>query len=134
MVEGVFEMTLRERYEKETGEPAIENIDCMFVASEGYVLWLESQLEPKDKLKYFKDTEWTDFETFTDHMSKEHGWDRNKSGYYYQAMLDWSNGITSKGQRKRKMRDWILVALNWEKKDKKNGTGYYKNNREAVRF
>ncbi len=114
-------MTLRERYEKETGHKApLQN--CVTFE---YVEWLESKLEkPKTKAHLFVDSEYYDRRVFYDTMfCDKYGWPPLMSEYYYNAMKEWSMGET--GGVKHKKLDWHLVALAWERKDKRQGTGYY---------
>lgn len=116
-------MTLRERYEKETGLGI-----CDDEIGWDYTEWLESIAtkyfeRQKTKAHLFVDSEWFDFEKFATEMALNHGWTMHLSGYYYEAMKEWSTGLS--GDVKHKKLDWHLVALAWERKDKRQGTGYY---------
>ena len=88
-----------------------------------------------EKLTFFKNSEWYDFEKFAMHMGAEHGWDMGRCTYYYNAMLEWSEGETSKDGRKKKKIDWVKVALVWDRKDKREARGYWAGRgKQAVRF
>lgn len=81
--------------------------------------------DEKKKKHLFSESEFFEFEKFAAEMGLK-GWPVDKSTYYHQAMLDWSDGITSAKKNPQKAIDWIRTALAWERRDKQEGKGYYK--------
>lgn len=128
-------MTLREKYEKETGKSVTDYTQPLTLYPANYVLWLEAKLTKKEKPKatLFRDSEWFDLDKFAIHMGAKYKWNSYKTEYYYNAMLDWSDGITSKKKTPQTAIDWVRTALAWERKEKFEQSGYYKNNKAESR-
>lgn len=87
-----------------------------------------SHKEIKDKRKeikeylLFADSEFFEKENFKKEVPD---WSPEMVDYYHQAVLDWSNGVTSKNGKKQKRENWMLTVKSWERKDKRESTGFY---------
>ncbi len=124
-------MTIEERYKQETGESCgVELAEQCYYYDEAFITWLKSIAEKyftkqKTKAHLFVDSPYYDAHVLEDKMVNEFGWTKGMVQYYYLAMCEWSSGVTAVNGKPQKKTDWHLVALAWERKDKRQGTGYY---------